>query len=352
MLEAAHGATAKAESGEVLPRLSAETLRVKSLPWPIDPQQQWHEVVATLGEVRGEYDGESRHHLHSGIDVQGPYGATVHAIYDEKVSSPLGNWGLNELGEGIQVGLMTYIHIRVGRNQRDEPLYDERFALLLDEQGKPKRVRVRRGARFRVGDALGTVNRMYHVHLNYGPWSAEANPLILPFVDFSDRVAPTIERDGIRLFDKAGNRLTEQRDGRLIVRGDVSIVVEAYDQVDHNASRRRLGLYRLGYQVLRTDATPAPGFDAPRINIEFDRLPPEREAVKIAYADDSGITVYGSATTRFLYVVTNVVRDGRAITDTWRASELPPGDYLLRIVASDYAGNEATNARDVPITIE
>lgn len=352
MLAAARGATAQAEGGEVLPRLTAETLQVERLPWPIDPQQQWHEVVATLGEVRGNYDGESRHHLHSGIDVQGPYGATVRAIYDEKVRSPLSNWGLNDLGEGIQVGLMTYVHIRVGRSQKDEPLDDARFHLLRDEQGRPARVRVRRGTRFRVGDALGTINRMYHVHLNYGPWNAEANPLMLPFIDFSDRVAPAIERDGIRLFDQTGKRLTEQRDGRLVVRGEVSIVVEAYDQVDHNAARRRLGLYRLGYQVLRSDGAPAPGFDEPRINIEFDRLPPEQEAVKIAYADSSGITVYGSATTRFLYVVTNVVRDGRAIADIWRASELPPGDYVLRILASDYAGNEAMTGRDVNITVE
>jgi DNA-binding beta-propeller fold protein YncE len=351
MLAAAHG-TLDTEDRAALPRLPVEMVGVKTMPWPIDPPQQWHEVVATLGEVRGSYDGESRHHLHSGIDVQGPDGATVRAIYEEKVRSPLSNWGLNDLGEGIQVGLMTYIHIRVGRNQKDEPLDDERFQLLRDGEGKPARVRVKRGARFRAGDALGTINRMYHVHLNFGPWNAEGNPLALPFIDFSDRIAPTIERDGIRIFDQTGKRLTEQRDGRLIVGGDLSIVVEAYDQVDHNASRRRLGLYKLGYQVLNSDGRPAPGFDQPRINIEFDRLTPEDEAVKIAYADSSGITVYGSATTRFLYVVTNVVRDGHAIADIWRASELPPGDYVLRIVAADYAGNEATTARDVPVTIE
>jgi hypothetical protein len=322
------------------------------MPWPIDPQQRWHEVVATLGEVRGSYDGESRDHLHSGIDVQGPYGTTVRAIMDEKVRDPLSAWGPGDLGEGIQVGLMTYIHIRVGRNQQDEPMDDQRFMFMRDEQQRLARVRVRRGTRFRVGDALGTINRMYHVHLNYGPWDAEANPLALPFVDFSDHVNPTIERDGIRVFDQTGKQLEERRDGRLLVHGDVEIVVEAYDQVDHNAARRRLGLYKLGYQVLLPDGTPAPGFQEPRLNIEFDRLPPERDAVKIAYADSSGITVYGSATTRFLYLVTNVVRDGRALTDSWRTRELPPGDYILRIIAADYNGNQAETGRDVPITIE
>jgi murein DD-endopeptidase MepM/ murein hydrolase activator NlpD len=350
-LAAARGAS-QVLGQATLPRLSVETSRVKRMPWPIDPQERWHEVVATLGEVRGSYDGESRDHLHSGIDVQGPDGTTVRSIMDEKVNNPLSNWGLGELGEGIQVGLLTYIHIRVGRNQQDEPLDAKRFALLRDEKDKPVRVRVKRGTRFHIGDALGTINRMYHVHLNFGPWDAEANPLALPFIDFSDRINPTIERDGIRLFDRTGKRLTEQRDGRLIVHGDVEIVVEAYDQVDQNAARRRLGLYSLGYQVLLPDETPAPGFQRPRINLEFNRLPPEQSAVKIAYADSSGITVYGSATTRFLYVVTNVVRDGRAHSDTWRSSELPPGDYILRIIAADYSGNEARTGRDVAITIE
>ena len=350
-LFAASGA-AQASGRTVLPRLSAQTLQAKQMPWPIDPQQRWHEVVATLGEVRGSYDGESRDHLHSGIDVQGPYGTTVRAIMDEKVRDPLSAWGPGDLGEGIQVGLMTYIHIRVGRNQQDEPMDDQRFMFMRDEQQRLARVRVRRGTRFRIGDALGTINRMYHVHLNYGPWDAEANPLALPFVDFSDHVNPTIERDGIRVFDQTGKQLEERRDGRLLVHGDVEIVVEAYDQVDHNAARRRLGLYKLGYQVLLPDGTPAPGFQEPRLNIEFDRLPPERDAVKIAYADSSGITVYGSATTRFLYLVTNVVRDGRALTDSWRTRELPPGDYILRIIAADYNGNQAETGRDVPITIE
>ena len=350
-LAAAVGA-GQALSQTALPRLFAETLRVERMPWPIDPQERWHEVVATLGEVRGSYDGESRDHLHSGIDVQGPYGTTVRAIMDEKVRSPLSAWGTNDLGEGIQVGLLTYIHIHVGRNQQDESIDAARFTVLRDAQKRPVRVRVKRGTRFRVGDALGTINRMYHVHLNFGPWDAEANPLALPFIDFSDHVEPTIERDGIRLFDRGGQRLADERDGRLLVHGDVEIVVEAYDQVDHNAARRRLGLYKLGYQVLRQDGTPAPGFERARINIEFNRLPPEQSAVKIAYADSSGITVYGSATTRFLYVVTNVVRDGRAHADTWRTSELPPGNYILRIVAADYAGNEARTGRDLPITIE
>lgn len=336
----------------VLPRLTRETVGAAEFPWPVDPQRRWHEVTATLGEVRGNYDGEARDHLHSGIDIQGAMGATVRAVYDEKVTDPLSAWGFGDLGEGLRVGLMTYVHMRVGRKVDDRPFDDPRFILVTGEDGKASRVRLRRGTRFRVGDALGTINKMYHVHLNYGPSGAQANPLLLPFIDFTDRAAPRIERDGIRLFNQSWERLKETRDGRLVVRGDVNIVVEAYDQVDGNAARRRLGLYRLGYQILRRDGTPAQGFDEPRFNIEFNRLPPERDAVRIAYADASGITVYGSNVTRFLYIITNRVRDGRSGAGTWRSSELPAGDYILRIHASDFAGNEVLEGRDLPIRIE
>lgn len=338
-----------------VPRLTAETLGITSLLWPVDPQGSWHEVTGTMGEVRGSYSGENRDHFHSGVDVQGGYGAPVRAVRDEKVAQPLANWGLGGVNEGMSVGVMTYIHQRVGRNERDEPFRDERFVFNFDEAGKITRLRVRRGARFHIGDQLGTINRMYHVHLNLGPWSAEVNPLTLPLADFSDARPPVIERDGIQLFSAARNeRLTAKNNNRVRVpRGEeIKIVVDAYDQVDKNLARRRLGLYRLGYQLLKTDGTPAPGYEAPRITMQFDRLPVEDEAVKIAYADASGITVYGSAATRFLYEITNIIRDGHARADVWRTTDIAPGNYQLRVIAADYAGNEAITNRELAITVE
>ena len=61
--------------------------------------------------------------------------------------------------------------------------------------------------------------------------------------------------------------------------------------------------------------------------------------------------MYGSARTRFLYVVTNVVRDGAARRGSWNPAALAPGDYTIRIFAADYAGNEAVAGRDLPITV-
>jgi sugar lactone lactonase YvrE len=335
------------------PKLTNETLRQQSLLWPLAPQDSPHEVAATMGEVRGSFDStDSRHHLHSGLDVFGGYGDTVRAVRSEKVTSPLANWGFDSLNEGFRVGVVSYIHIHVGRDKDEKMFADSRFTPVYNGAGKLVRVRVRRGTRFQPGDAVGTINKMWHVHMNIGPPGSEINPLSLSPVGFNDTIAPTIEKDGIQLFDSAGKRFTQKQGERLLVSGQVRIVVDAFDRTNMNADRRRLGLYKLGYQVLKPDGKPAPGFNEPRINIVFDRLPADREATKVAYADESGITVYGSKTTRFLYEVTNTVRDGRAERGVWDTSQLPKGDYVLRIIAGDYSGNEAQQGRDVLVTVK
>jgi hypothetical protein len=284
--------------------------------------------------------------------VFGVYGQTVRAVLEEKVTSPLANWGFGTLNEGLRVGLITYVHLRVGRDEREDMLKGTPFVAVRDAAGRVARVRLRRGTRIHVGDALGTINRMYHVHMNLGPPGAESNPLALPFAGFNDTVAPRIERDGVQLFSEAGERLTEKRGGRLVLRGRVRIVLDAYDQVNGNRQTRRLGLYRAGFQLLLPSGEPAPGFEQPRVGIEFNRLPPGGEAPKIAYADSSGITVYGNKETRFLYELTDTVRDGHAARGLWDTSELPPGDYTLRVLAADFSGNQADANRDAAVTIE
>lgn len=334
------------------PNLTNETLRQQSLLWPVDPQQSPHEVVATMGEVRGSFDSDdSRHHLHSGLDVFGAYGDVVRAVRSEKVTTPLSNWGFDSLNEGFRAGVVSYIHIHVGRDKDGKMFDDPRFVPVNDAEGKLARVRLRRGTRFQPGDAVGTINKMYHVHLNIGPPRGEINPLSLSPIGFKDSIPPAIEKDGIQLFDSSGTRLTAKQDQRLLVNGQVRIVVDAFDRNNMSPDRRRLGLYKLGYQVLNSDGTPAPGFNEPRINILFNRLPPDREATKVAYASESGITVYGSKTTRFLYEVTNTVKDGQVAPGVWDTSQLPKGDYVLRIIAADYSGNEVTEGRDVLIRL-
>ena len=343
---------AEALRGAAVPRLTRETLGVDALPWPLDPQDEWQELTGTMGEARAGAGGDGRARFHAGIDVRGDYGAIVRSVRDEVVTEAISAQGFGSTAEQLSIGLLTYVHMRVGRDHRDRPLDGSPFTLLYDDRGRPHRARALRGTRVRPGTPLGTINRAYHTHLELGPRGAEVNPLAISMVGLTDHVAPTIRSGGIRLFDAAGRRLSARRRGRLLLSGRVRIVVDAYDRVDGNLARRRLGLYRLGYQVLRPDGTPAPGFEQPRITMEFDRLASGSEPPQLAYAEGSGITVYGNPITRFRYIVTNAVKGGAAAPGSWDTTALAAGDYILRIVAEDYAGNVAMARRDVDVTIE
>ena len=350
---------APSHSGEAAPVQAIATaaqlpalVRAASVPWPLKPQGAWHEVVGDMGEVRGDYKGESRDHLHAGLDVRANVGETVVAVADETVESPLPDWDLDGLSEGLQIDQLTYIHMRVGRTADGAPLDPAHFQMVHGADGKLSAVRVKRGTRFHVGDPLGTVNRMAHVHLELGARGGDANPMALRFPGLTDHIPPHIS--SIQLFDGSGRQLTEQSQRRLIVArssGPLSIVVDAWDQVDGDAARRRLGLYRAGFQILKANGTPVKGFAQPLVNIEFDRLPSDPEAPKIAYAPESGDAVHSDQATRFLYVVSNRVRGGVAETGGWNPGDLAPGDYTVRIFAADYAGNEAVEGRDLAITV-
>ncbi|WP_313461450.1 gluconolaconase [Stenotrophomonas sp.] len=319
--------------------------------WPLDPQQGWHEVVGTLGEVRGSFQGESRHHLHDGFDIRGDVGQTVRAIADGKVSSPFGAWSVGDQAEGLALDRIRYIHMKVGRDPQGRA-FDARWPQLLDLDGKLERVRVRRGTRFQAGDPLGSINRMAHVHLSVGASGFERNAVALGFTGYADAFAPRIT--GVEVLDDGDQPIKPGADGRVPISRlgpGVQIVVEAWDQVDHNLPRRRLGLYQVGYQILDAAAQPLQGYEQPRFNIVFNRMPRERSATLVAYAPDSGITVHGSAVTRFRYLVTNTVRDGLVETGRWSPEALPAGDYIIRASARDYSGNEAVGPRDLKVTV-
>lgn len=319
--------------------------------WPLAPQLGWHEVVGTLGEVRGNFSGESRHHLHDGFDIRGDVGQTVLAIADGKVSSPVSSWSVGGQGEGFSLDRLRYIHMKVGRDARDRA-FDARWPQLLDLDGKLERVRVRRGTRFKAGDPLGSINRMAHVHLSVGASGFQRNAVALGFVDYADRFAPRITE--VALLDDNDQPLKAGSDSRVAVPRQgpgVQIVVEAWDQVDNNLPRRRLGAYQVGYQILDAAGTPLVGYEQPRFNIVFNRMPRENNATVVAYAPDSGITVHGSAVTRFRYLVTNTVRDGLVETGRWQPDALPAGEYIIRASARDYSGNEAVGARALKVTL-
>jgi hypothetical protein len=168
-----------------------------------------------------------------------------------------------------------------------------------------------------------------------------------------DTVAPLIEKDGVLLSNRSGAAFVasssdKSKSAPVEVSGDVRIVVRAYDQMDGNAARRKLGLYRLGYRILDADGHPTSGSNDALMNISFEMLPDDPATASLAYAQGSQ-SGYTSQTV-FAYILTNRVRDRGAVEDYWHTSELPPGDYIVEVFAEDFFGNRST--RDVAVRIK
>jgi hypothetical protein len=184
---------------------------------------------------------------------------------------------------------------------------------------------------------------MNHVHMIAGPSGDEMNALdalILPGV--SDTIAPIIE--DVAFFDQNWLPVETKRPRkRITLASNTRVVVRAFDRMDGNPERRRLGVYRLGYQVLNRDHSAVTEVNW---SISFDRNP-SPEAVKFAYAVGSKSGATGE--TIFRYIVTNKV-SGEAFSEGFLdPAQFAAGEYVLRVFAADYFGN--TTSRDIEIEV-
>lgn len=330
----------------------AATLRGGGAPrWAFDPPEATREIAATFGEVRGVVDGARQAWFHNGLDVPGIVGETTRFVRAERMLLPLSIEDFNTGRERVRLPLFGYIHVRIGRTHDDFPvLNDDRYMLVRGEGGgRTREVRIRRGTRFNAGEPVGTLNGQAHVHLIAGAAGGEVNALAaLELPGASDSIKPTIVRSAVR-FERANGEAfaTVNNDKRIVVDEDARIIVRAYDQMDGNLERRRLGVYALGFQVLQADGAPVEGFEEPQINVEFLRLPEFADASAI-YAAPSQAGYTGRAI--FDYIVTNRVRDRAATPGLWQASRLASGDYTVRIVVKDFFSNVATE--DFAVRVE
>ncbi len=329
----------KAESSRIVRSKQTDPAEFKTRHlgrWPYDPPDVTRDIAGTLGEIRGEIiDETSQAWFHNGLDIAGGYGEKARFIRNEKVLNPSSADNFGNLRELLRMPTIGYIHIRLGRDSVDKPLGDARFQFDPGITG----VRVRRGAEFKAGEVIGTLNAMNHVHMIAGPSGDEMNALdalILPGV--TDGVAPTIEE--IDLFDQNWLPIeTENASKRINLAGNTRIVVRAFDRMDGNPERRRLGVFRLGYQVLNRDHSALTDVNW---NISFDRNP-SPEAVKFAYAPGSKSGATGE--TIFRYIVTNRV-SGATFSDGFLdVSQYKAGQYTVRVFAADYFGN--TTSKDI-----
>ena len=313
--------------------------------WPYDPPNAKREIAGTLGEIRGEIPETAEGiHFHNGLDIAGAYGETARFVRDEKVLRPVAAENFGTLRESIRMPTMGYIHIRLGRNVSGIPFGDGRFQF---ERGRKRqdnrRARARVAPKFKAGEPIGTLNPMNHVHLIAGRSGSEMNALdalILP--NLTDTRPPTIEK--VSLFDEDWHEIeTRQANPRIRLSGKTRIVVRAYDQVDGNSERRRLGVYQIGYQLLRPDNSPV---GETKWTIKFDRMPAS-QAVKFAYAAGSKSGATGE--TIFNYIATNYVEGDDFREDFLDAATLAGGIYTLRVFAADQFGN--TSSKDVSIEV-
>lgn len=346
-------------------RFSPEEFRTLGEPrWTYDPPERRREIAGTMGEIRGEIkdDDNSPVWFHNGLDIVGGYGETARFIRTEKVLQPFAVQNFDTLRELIRMPTLGYIHIRLGRDKDGKIFDDNRFIFNKEDnvvsrgdwfdkngrltgsrtvsQGKLRGLRIARGTKFEAGEAIGTLNPMNHVHLIAGRSGAEMNALdalVLP--NIADTVAPKIEK--VSLFDENWREI-ETGNTNVKLSGKTRIVVRAFDQMDGNNERRKLSVYKLGYQILKDETT----IIDKKSTISFARLPDER-AVKFVYAKDSKSGATGE--TIFNYIVSNEVNGDFYREGFFDATNLENGNYTLRVFASDFFGNQTS--RDVEISV-
>ena len=155
--------------------------------------------------------------------------------------------------------------------------------------------------------------------------------LILPGI--ADSRPPVIEK--VTIYDPKWDLVeTVSPNSRIKLTDKVRVVVRAYDQMDGNSERRRLGLYKLGYQILKNDKAAEPKW-----TIVFDRMP-TAEAIRFVYANESHSGATGE--TIFNYIVTNVAKDDEFREDLIDPVTIEAGTHVLRVFAADYFGNIAS----------
>ena len=109
--------------------------------------------------------------------------------------------------------------------------------------------------------------------------------------------------------------------------------------MDGNAARRKLGLYKVGYQLFDEDEMPAKDFEEPKWTIRFDKTP-ENNAVNLVYAEGSQSGATGE--TIFNYIATNEVSGRIQREGFFDVGKIESGNYTLRIFAADFFGNQAS----------
>lgn len=328
--------------------------------WPYRDSGGRREIAGTFAEIRGERTDAPGDQVwfHYGVDIPGQYGEEVYTLIDEQVVSPFAIQDVGTWRERLRLPVLGYIHLRVGRDARDKSLGALPIEFGNNADGS-LRARIPRGTRIPAHSLIGTLNRMNHVHLTVGPLGREVNALsVIAFPGFRDTLAPILEEvrivrgDGDDVVDSQPDKKRKNQNviGRTVLRRDerYRVLIRAFDRHDGNAQSRKLGLFKVGFQILDGHGSPVREFHDPDFRLIFETVPNRPDACKLAYAPES--RSWSSGPTVFWYEATNVVRSPTAERRYLPLDTLPSGDFILRAVVEDVAGNRST--RDLEFRLD
>lgn len=322
------------------PRADRDT----SIPWPLAPNEQ-HEVGNTYGEYQN-YSGSP--YLHPGVDAMGYAGQPVYAVADGVVKAVLttsGEWHWRvATSDSATTALCTgylYAHL-------DLPT-----------------IAVSVGDAVVEGQYLGDLvewptSGFHHIHFAriqdeglqwYGDWLTTDNPH-LDFEVQTESVAPVFETaKGNDLLAFCFNESSVYQDSDAL-NGEVDIIAHVGDTIESSwvctVQEIRYTIYPLGF--------PQFPVVADKLAVNFDMAldtyyggPIDPFLVDLFYKQDSTCRTRGDYQSReFYHVITNSdgdeVYDSADVWEAWNTTELPDAEYVVRVTATDAAGNAAADS--------
>ena len=329
------------------PSLAGSTHPSAGLPWPLAPNTH-HPIGNSYGEYQN-YGGSP--YMHPGIDVLGGDGQAVFAVAPGVVKAILTTSGSYHwrVAIGASPGAATttgylYAHL-------DQPT-----------------ISVNLGDSVAQGQYLGDlvpwpVAGFTHCHFARiedsgavwsGDWLCTDNPH-LDLENAGDVTAPVFENAvGTDLFAFCANESSSYQDPDNLS-GAVDIIAHVSDEL---ASTWRCAVKELRYTIHPAGSPGAPVVNdklAVRFDMQLDTYqngPIDPFLVDLLYKQDATCSTFGDYNNReFFHILTNSdgnqVYEASDLAEAWDTSLLPDGDYVIRVTASDPAGNSTTAAMTV-----